>query len=264
MAWFAWINGSALYQRLQGHRDQRWRSALDQGWEAVRRQDGAAVVRQAQAVFKAARTDAVKREALELLVRGHILEGSFGLAKEELNRLQVCYGPDAPLEAWLYFQAGELPRAIPLLEAAYRGAPAPELGELLARALIGTGRFQEALQLCADPGLSDRATVLYPMLQAYSFHAREYDISAEAGRRGFELEGDPALAFNVACAYARAARVGEALEWVSRAVDAGFGEHEALTTDPDLESLRGRPEFELICRSLTEAKADGARSGAIE
>ena len=58
-----------------------------------------------------------------------------------------------------------------------------------------------------------------------------------------EQKIDPKVAYNVACAFARDANLSEAMEWVRRALDAGFGDRDALLFDPDLEALRSVPEF---------------------
>jgi tetratricopeptide (TPR) repeat protein len=65
--------------------------------------------------------------------------------------------------------------------------------------------------------------------------------------------GDAVAPYNVACAHARAGRVEEALDWLEKAVVAGFldgaGNREHLAADPDLESLRRHPRFRRLTRA---------------
>ncbi|MCI0666113.1 MAG: M50 family metallopeptidase, partial [Acidobacteria bacterium] len=255
MGLFAWINGSALYQQIQSYRDRRLRSPLEQAQESFKKRDGAAVVRQAQEILQSAGSDSVKYEAQRLMVQGLILENDLEEAKKELIRLQAVYGPKAAQQALMGFEPEEWPRALPLIEHAYQTSQMRELGMMLAYALILAQRFQEAMPLIADPSLAEYATGLYALMQATAFQAGEYDISAEAGMLAIERGGGPHLAYNVGCAHARAGRTDQALEWVNRAVAGGYSEGETLASDPDLDVLRGRPEFEMILSRLRESKA---------
>lgn len=54
---------------------------------------------------------------------------------------------------------------------------------------------------------------------------------------------DPAVSYNLACSHALLGHVAEALLALRRALSAGFRDFQTLATDPDLESLRIRPEF---------------------
>jgi len=126
---------------------------------------------------------------------------------------------------------------------------------MLAQALIEAGRYQEALPLIADPRQSEYVPGLYAAMQHSAFHAGQYETSIEAGRLALERGASPGAAYNLACAHARMGRNDEAMEWVKRAVEAGFNERETLDSDPDIAALRGRPEFELIWQKLGAAKA---------
>jgi len=80
-------------------------------------------------------------------------------------------------------------------------------------------------------------------LQTEAFNSGLFKFSADAGILAYEQKIDPKVAYNVACAFARDANLSEAMEWVRRALDAGFGDRDALLFDPDLEALRSVPEF---------------------
>jgi Zn-dependent protease len=253
MALFAWNNGRALFQLLQYDRDGRVRPLLDRAQEAVKNDDGATAIQSAKEALSFARSVEVKEEAQRILLQGLILGGDIVRAKKEADRLQAVYGREALLRALAGFERDQLPRAIPVLEYSYATAPSPDLNFTFANALIIAGRFQEAASLIARQEQPQYAAGANKMLQAAAFHSGEFELSSEAGRRAFERTKDSEVAYNVACAEARAGRADEALAWVGRAVEAGYRDVDALASDPDFETLRSRPEFEAICGRLREA-----------
>ncbi len=66
-------------------------------------------------------------------------------------------------------------------------------------------------------------------------------------------------AYNLACAYGRTGNVERALEWLTRAVDAGWSDAHHLSWDPDMESLRADARFAPL---LERAKAEESRRNA--
>jgi tetratricopeptide (TPR) repeat protein len=255
MLLFVWINGVALYQLLRTNRDRQLLPQFDQAEAAVANRDGAAAVRLAREVLNRARSEVLKREAQKVLTQAYIVENNLARANEELHRLQTLHGPEAAMAAILGFKTEEWPGLIPLIESAYKSSLHPELGMMLAHALIDAGRYEEAKPLIADPRQAKYAPGLYAMMQLSAFHAGQYEMSIEAGGLALERGENPVAAYNLGCAYARMGRIEEAMEWVDRAVEAGYGEREALESDPDIAPLRERPEFELIWRKLDAAKA---------
>jgi adenylate cyclase len=58
------------------------------------------------------------------------------------------------------------------------------------------------------------------------------------------------LLYNAACTYALLGKPDEAISFIERAVDKGFGHKEWIDHDPDLDALRGNPRFEMISRAM--------------
>src|SRR5215813_1331249 len=253
MAMFALNNGSALFKLIQYNRDGHLRSTLDQALESVKNDDGATAIHLAKEALGSARSLEVKEEAQRILLQGLILENEIEQARKEADRLQAVYGHAALLRALTGFGRDQLPRAIPLIEYSYAAAPSPDLNFVFANALIIAGRFQEAASLIAHQQQPEYAAGSYKTLQTAAFHSGDYELSAEMGRLAFERSKEPEVAYNVACAEARAGHSDEALAWIERAVGAGFRDIGALASDSDFEILRSRPEFELICGRLREA-----------
>ena len=253
MGLFAWNNGSALFQLLQYDRDGGVRELLDRAQDAVKIDDGAAAVQLAKEALNSAHSVEMKGEAQRILLQGLILGDDIEHAKKEADRLQAVYGHAALLRALAGFERGQLPRAISVLEYSYAASPSPELNYTFADALIIAGRFQEASLLIARQQNPEYAAAAYVALQTAAFHSGEYELSSEAGRQALGRAKKPTIAYNIACAEARAGRADEALAWVERAVEMGHRDVKAMASDSDLESLRSRPEFEAICDRLRKA-----------
>src|SRR5262245_34373901 len=252
MALFAWNNGSALFQLFQTDRDGSARPLLDQARDAVKNDDGATAVQLAKAALKSAHSKEVEEGAHRILLIGLILGGDIEQAKKEADRLQAVYGHTALLRALAGFERDQLPRAIPVIEYSYPTSPSPELNYTFADALIAAGRFREASELIARQQNPKYAAAAYATLQTAAFYSGEYDLSSEAGRQALEGTKEPMIAYNIACAEARAGRADEALVWIERAVEMGYRDVDAMVSDSDLETLRSRPEFEAICKKLRE------------
>jgi hypothetical protein len=99
------------------------------------------------------------------------------------------------------------------------------------------------MPLIADSRLAQYAAGLYALMQTKAFEAGEFDLSAQAGVLAIERGGGPHIAYNIACAHARAGRIDQALEWIKRALHAGYSDFDSLENDPDLDILRDHPAF---------------------
>jgi Zn-dependent protease len=252
MALFALNNGRALLQLFQTDQDVSLRPLIDQARDAVKNDDGATAVQLAKEAKKSAHSEEVEEEAQRILLIGLILSGDIEHAKKEADRLQAVYGHTALLRALAGFERDQLPRAIPVIEYSYPTSPSPELNYTFADVLITAGRLREASELIARQQNPRYAAASYVALQTAAFNSGEFDLSSEAGRQALERKKDPVIAYNIACAEARAGRADEALAWIERAVETGYRDVEAMVSDSDLESLRSRPEFGAICERLRE------------
>src|SRR5215813_509638 len=250
MALFAVNNGRALFQLFRTDQDESVRPLLDHARDAVKNDDGATAVQLAKEAMKSAHSEEVEEEAHRIFLIGLILDGDIEQAKKEADRLKAVYGDTALLRALAGFERNQLPRAIQVIEYSYPTSPSPELNYTFADALIAAGRLQEASELIARQQNPRYAAASYVALQTAAFNSGELDLSSEAGRQALERKKDPAIAYNIACAEARAGRADEALAWIERAVEMGYRDLEAMVTDSDLETLRSRPEFEAICERL--------------
>jgi tetratricopeptide (TPR) repeat protein len=73
----------------------------------------------------------------------------------------------------------------------------------------------------------------------------------DLARRALELEPDePTVLFNVACAFAQAELIDEALDFLERGIARGFGHRQWIEQDSDLDSLRDHPRFRALMEQL--------------
>jgi len=76
----------------------------------------------------------------------------------------------------------------------------------------------------------------------------EYDMAIDAFNVAAENMGEQSSTamYNLACSYSLAGKTGTALEWLDRAVEAGFDQHERFLNDSDLDNIRNESEFARI------------------
>ncbi len=73
----------------------------------------------------------------------------------------------------------------------------------------------------------------------------------ERARRASAIDPEDAgVLYNVACTYALAGSSSEALDYLDRAIQNGFGQREWMEHDSGLDSIRGEPRFQALLRKL--------------
>ena len=88
-------------------------------------------------------------------------------------------------------------------------------------------------------------------LQNDAFNNQEFEIAGKAGALAFAAKPDPNVAYNAACAFARAGNSTQALVWLERAIASGFNDKNLLATDADLEAIRIQPGFADLLEKLS-------------
>jgi tetratricopeptide (TPR) repeat protein len=98
------------------------------------------------------------------------------------------------------------------------------------------------------------------------YEASKYAEALPRYRKAWELgQRDPSTAYDAACTAALAGEKAEALTWLERAADAGFGNSGHLGRDPDLATLRAEPAYARIAEKVAanEAKLNAAQDPAL-
>jgi beta-lactamase regulating signal transducer with metallopeptidase domain len=74
--------------------------------------------------------------------------------------------------------------------------------------------------------------------------AGETDRAVDAFQRQVKIEGEATGIYNMACAYALGGKKDKAFETLEQSINAGYGDPEKITSDPDLYSLHGDARFD--------------------
>lgn len=183
-----------------------------QVWNALRRGDG--------------------QQAGELLRQGGKRANPFLQASVALAQGHDGLALDL-FEAAYVAEPGGPPNIVPAKLLADRGQALPLAGTLIAQGPVGVEAAGS--------------------LQTHLHYAERFRASAEVGEQVFAAgPRSPAqTAFEVACSWAKADEVDEALRWVEAAVDAGFKAPSVLDGEPDLASVRAHPGWSAVRARLT-------------
>ena len=249
--WFAYSNATFLLHRIKGSRDKKLEPKLEEAHKAIT--DGKLDVALGiiSEVQKKALTQWTRSEASRLLIFTFIKQNRYKEAEEELTRFYGLFGTEHYLQGVLSFQKGEMSQAIPDLKKAFDQSPDYQLGLILSQALMAEKRYAEVLELCGHDVMSEAVWPLSINLQNAAFENHEFEISGRAGALAYEQKPDPSVAYNAACAFARAGDSTQALVWLERAIASGFSDKNLLATDPDLESIRPQPGFDDILKRIS-------------
>jgi tetratricopeptide (TPR) repeat protein len=170
------------------------------------------------------------------------------------------------LQVWELRRKSEFGRALDLLDMLIRKLPEDrevrvELGVTLRQAK----RFDDALrEFRTALGLSgtrpNEATVGYhialTLLQADRFDEAVPEFKKYLAKAGSDAGLERALWYDLACAYALAGKPEDAIDALLAAIAKGYRDREHLTrNDPDLESLRGLPDWRRVLDALDKAEA---------
>lgn len=247
-------NVSTLVQMRSLTAAQNQQRPLDGAWNSLSKGNVRASIQAAKRAIDSSTSNSERREAMELLVRAYLQAGEFQEARTELNKLEMVFGFDPCLEAFFLLQTGEAGKALELLQDYFSRDKSPRVGNMLAHALMATGKFEEAIELAGDPALEQFAGAIYRAIQSTAYSSGSYEPSALAGSMAFRLERDPVVAYKVATALGRLDRIDEAVQWVRAAVDAGLPDVSLLPLDPDMAPLKDNPEFEDIVKSVPQQR----------
>ncbi len=210
--------------------------------------DGAAAFLRAESMFAKFDDDRLKAKAVILMGYALIVQARFSGIEGVLARTPRSYLRDEWLEGLALLERGQEKAALDKLRSGYSAW----IADRTLRVLFAAGRTPTALKV-ADL-LADQLDL--PVLAAHLFYAGKLEASADLSMYLFERRRSGDAAYNVACAYGRLGRVSEGVAWLVRAVEAGYADLEHLSTDADIDGLRGDPGFdEVVARITPRAEA---------
>jgi Zn-dependent protease len=134
---------------------------------------------------------------------------------------------------------GDERRALALWEMAWHETQDRTVLHEYAGSLIRSERVQKALRL---PGVEPEAAFL--CAQRPLFIRGAYSEAAAISEAGLAHVPSARLAYDAACAHARARHLNDAMRMLRRAMELGFHDGPYAASDEDLAPLHGHPDFE--------------------
>lgn len=212
-------------------------------------------LQEAQAALADGRLDEARQRALSLLEaetctpevasRAHHLLGWVAL-KDGQGRAALDHFSQVhrrPVEthalAAAFSLIGDEPRALALWELAWHESRDKTVLHEYAGSLIRSERVQQALRL---PGVDLEAAFL--CAERSLFIRGAYSEAAAIAEAGLEHAPVARLAYDAACAHARARHLPDAMRLLRRATELGFQDAAYAASDEDLAPLHGLPDFE--------------------
>lgn len=244
--WFGYSNATILLNRLKTSRDSKLESKLGEAREAANAGNLDAALAISSEIKTRALSARMRSEASRLLIFIFIQQKRLKEAEEELTRFIGLYGPEHFLQGVLGYEKGEMREAIPDLKKAFEQSSDYQVGLMLSQALMAEKRYAEVLDLCHLSVMSQSLLPLSLNLQTDAFQNDQFEISGKAGALAYEAKPDPTVAYNTACAFARASDLAQALVWLEKAIASGFSDKNLLATDSDLQSMRSQPGFDQL------------------
>lgn len=190
----------------------------------------------------------------ELVSRAHHTLGWVAL-KEGQGRMALDHFSQVqrePVEAQALAAAfsliGDDTRALPLWEKAWRDSGNRTVLHEYAGSLIRAGKVDQALKLPeVDPAAA------FACAESALFIRGAYAEAGALGEAALAHVPSPTVAYDAACAFARAQNPADALRLLHRAKELGYRDADAAAADEDLESLRKHPEFEAWLAALRQS-----------
>jgi Zn-dependent protease len=219
--------GSPLMQTLQRAREEMAQGRLDE----ARRTAASLLERENVGPELASR-------AHHLLGWVAVKEGQGRLALDHFSQVQR-HPVEAHALAAAFSLIGDEPRALPLWEKAWRDTQDRTVMHEYAGCLIRAGKVEQALRL---PGADPAAA--FACAERVLFIRGAYSEAAAMGEAALAYAPSPRIAYDAACAFARARNLTDAVRMLHRARELGFRDAAYAASDEDLAPLHGQPSFE--------------------
>ena len=233
--------------RLQGPLADKLRegkAALDAGHLDDARRLGAQVLEAEEGL-----TPPLASHAHHLLGWVALKEGQGRPALDHFSQVQgLPVEPHAVAAA--FSLVGDDARAVEWWKQAWRVATDRTVLHEYAGTLIRLGQEQEALKL---PGLDPAAA--YTCAERVLFIRGAYSEAAAVGEAALRHLPSATIAYDAACAFARARNAPEAMRMLRRATELGFNDGAYAASDADLAPLHGNADFEAWLTELRQSAA---------
>jgi len=142
--------------------------------------------------------------------------------------------------------------AIPVLRQVLHKETADDVKQTAALMLADLGSkglavlVEEGVQIA---GLDPYDAAVHVMLGNSFLNDRNYRKAEEHYLKALDIEPNEYIAlYNLACVYSLQKKIDRAIEWLQRAIDAGYNDFGWMEKDTDLDNLRDDPRYKEIIR----------------
>ncbi|MBW3556734.1 MAG: rhomboid family intramembrane serine protease [Actinobacteria bacterium] len=249
VGFLVYLNVRALARSRPPPSGHDYTSWLDEGYDALGQGARLAASNRAREVLAGASDPDLRARGASLLMWAQLLEGDVDQALDTMAANPAAAGV-AVLSEPVKRATGGTDEAVQLLSDAHRARPGDAAAALLARALVETGQLDQALRLAlgSDPEAVGPNT--YAVVGAGLFRSGRIDDAARVGEASFARHPHPLTAYNLACCRARLGQPAQAMAWMERAAEAGYGDLATFDADADLAVLRDQPGYEELRRRV--------------
>jgi Zn-dependent protease len=223
--------------------------ALEEAREALSKGELQEARRRALAVLEAgeALTPDLASRAHHLLGWVALKEGQGRTALDHFSQVQRQPVETHALAA-AFSLIGDETRALPLWEMSWRDTRDRTVMHEYAGSLLRAGKLDAALRLPeVDPAAA------FACAERVLFIRGAYSEAAAMGELALAHVPNSTIAYDAACAFARAHNASDAVRMLHRATELGFRDAAYAASDDDLRPLHGRPEFEAWLTGLRQS-----------
>lgn len=252
-AYLAGIGPIDAVGRLQRTRQAR---AVDDAWNAWdegRVSDARAI---GQTLARRGVNDDLRARGLEIVIFTALRSCDAEAAKVARAGFPTTMRPSSLLAAIIACDAQDFDTASKL----FRDAPAGLLDRVflpIVEAWLREG-WRERLEMFGEQdALQLLPRDVVAAVAERAFYARAYDLSRRLGEGLFAAHRTPDDGYNVACTLAQVGDVETALDWLSKAIDAGYTDVGHLVADADLEPVRASERYVLLVERLRGSNGEG-------
>ncbi len=192
----------------------------------------------------------LRAQVVEALAWAHVESGDEHAARAAVERLPDGISPSALLAARLTYGLVDRLAGLRALEMAFHDSAGELAGLVLGAVYVEMQRPDDAVAMLRTIRGASLHSATYRTIAAALFYADDFAHARDASELAWNRFKEPTHAYNVACSCARLGRVDEGLDWLERAIAAGYADRPGLEADSDLDALRASERYGALVARL--------------
>jgi Zn-dependent protease len=240
IAWLLIMRARELKDFMNKRADTKHGDALAQFDEAMKRNDTNGIVTIGEPLLGQMKSAAHRARIAHAVAHAHAHEGRFQDADNALAKMPSGWTTDADLQGTIFVELGKYDEAIAVLRQPVAAAPTWHTTWLLVESLRKKGEHEEAVRVATKAATTHGTRHI---LEEALYYAGRFDDALKISSQLFAEKQCPVSAYNAACSCMRLNKPDDAMQWFTKAVDAGFADVDTISRDTDIDLLRARAEL---------------------